>query len=285
MDVVFTPKQVALALGVSESTVKRWVDNGRLLAVKTLGGHRKLPLPGVVRFIRETGHLIERPEAIGLVAKTARSKPEELRDALYGCLVEGDEVGVRSLVLGLYEHGGSIADLGDKLVSPVFRRIGDAWSTGELQVHHERLSCTAMLAALYELRQLSPTPSADAPLALCASPHPDFAETPLRLVELTLLSHGWRTCMAGAGLPIDQIHAAIRAHRPRLVCLSATHVEDVPAFVEQVNQTLAEDLDKNVSLVIGGHAVEDQPEGSLKCDRVARRLADLEVFLEELAAI
>ena len=38
---LFSPKQIGNALGVSEASIKRWVDKGKIDCVKTTGGHRK----------------------------------------------------------------------------------------------------------------------------------------------------------------------------------------------------------------------------------------------------
>ncbi len=80
MTSTFTPKQAALALGVSESSVKRWVDSGRLSAGKTCGGHRKLALSAVVDMVRETGQELSHPEILGMVAKRTRCELAESRE-------------------------------------------------------------------------------------------------------------------------------------------------------------------------------------------------------------
>lgn len=282
MESVFTPRQVATALGVSESTIKRWVDSGRLRATKTLGGHRKLPLGAVVSFVRATGQEIEDPELLGLVSNAGGLDPESLQDELFNRLVEGDEPGVRGIMIRLYQNGLPISEIGDRLLSPAFRRIGELWAAGELEMHHERRSCTTVLAVLHEIRQWIAPPDPDAPLALCASPDADYAQTPLWLLEMTLLNAGWNTCPAGAGLPLDQVYSAVQLHRPRLVCLSATHVPHVPTFVKEVNELLSDELSAGVSLVIGGCAIDGVRTTELHCDLLARCLGDLELYLAKL---
>src|SRR4051794_32611945 len=48
-------RQVAQALGVSVSTVKRWVDLGELNATRTVGKHRLIPVLEALRFARMRG--------------------------------------------------------------------------------------------------------------------------------------------------------------------------------------------------------------------------------------
>jgi excisionase family DNA binding protein len=65
MKELITPKQVARAIGVSESSLKRWCDRGLIPTVRTAGGHRRLPISGVLSYLRETGHEMVRPELLG----------------------------------------------------------------------------------------------------------------------------------------------------------------------------------------------------------------------------
>ena len=48
-------QQVARALGVSVSTIKRWVDTGELGATRTVGKHRLIPVAEAVQFARDRG--------------------------------------------------------------------------------------------------------------------------------------------------------------------------------------------------------------------------------------
>lgn len=62
-----SPKDLALLIGVSESSLKRWVDEGRggLAAMRTSGGHRRISVYEAVRFVRQTSQNVVRPELLG----------------------------------------------------------------------------------------------------------------------------------------------------------------------------------------------------------------------------
>ena len=62
----YSPRNVAQALGVGESTVKRWIDAGRMAADRTLGGHRRVALDEVLRFVRSEQMDVLHPEVLGL---------------------------------------------------------------------------------------------------------------------------------------------------------------------------------------------------------------------------
>lgn len=284
---LFSPKQVANALGVSESSVKRWVDSGKLQAVKTAGGHRKVPLPSVATFVRESGMAIANPTILGMVEQVSTSSDPTASD-LFEALVNSDEAACRHMVLSQYQRGITIADIGDNFIGPAFQLVGQGWKEGSVQVYQERRSCEIIQAILTELRGWLPIPKADAPLGLVATPSPDFAETGAKLVELTLLSVGWRAIDAGSSLPFTEIRDAVLRHQPRMLCLSVSHFDDVRSFVEQCNASLLRPLRESSSsppnLVVGGNVLQDPATKALECHLAARSLADLAMHLNALAS-
>ena len=48
-------QRVATALGVSVSTIKRWVDSGTIQAARTVGKHRMIPFSEALRLAKEHG--------------------------------------------------------------------------------------------------------------------------------------------------------------------------------------------------------------------------------------
>ena len=86
----FSPRELAGALGVSESSIKRWADAGEIRIRRTAGGHRRIPAAEAAHFIRRSGHPLARPEMLGL---TPQDRPAQADDAerLFALLREGRE--------------------------------------------------------------------------------------------------------------------------------------------------------------------------------------------------
>ena len=81
---LITPRQLADAIGVSESSLKRWADAGKIHVSRTDGGHRRIALTEAVRFIRDTKSTVVRPDLLGLP-----SNENSMDAALTSLLVAG----------------------------------------------------------------------------------------------------------------------------------------------------------------------------------------------------
>lgn len=256
MQQVLSPKQVADSIGVSESSLKRWCDQGLITTEKTVGGHRRIRVGEVVRFLRNQHQAPLRPEIIGLPPGIALAGETDSDVAgLMKALRQGDLEQSRRYVLGRYLSGESIVGVCQGLIVPVLEEIGDQWACGKLEVFEEHQACEIFSRIIYELRSLTPRPQETAPLAIGGSPENDQARLPSSMVELTLVEAGWHAIALGCSVPYSTLLRAVERYMPALVWLSITHTPDARTSREAFRQFAAE-LPAGVNVVVGGRGCD-----------------------------
>jgi excisionase family DNA binding protein len=291
-----TTSQVAEALSVSESSVKRWCNSGVIPMVRTVGGHRRIPLEGFLAFLEQTNRRVQVPLSgvddelpeVGLSSsvvpqgdESAVGGTQELLHRFQQAIERGDEATCRRLLTSLYAAKTSFAAIADQFVAAAFRGLGDRWDCGQLEVYQERRGCEICSRVLHEFRRLVPAAPDNAPLALGGAPEGDQYSLPSQLVDLVLQESGWRTMNLGSNLPLSTIAAAVQQHAPRLLWLSVSHLEDSERFVEQY-QTFRQSLPSELLVIVGGRALHDSLRPRLQytghCDNMLQ-LADFAVAL------
>jgi methanogenic corrinoid protein MtbC1 len=254
----FTPKQVARAILVSESSIKRWCDKGVIDTRYTAGGHRRIPMSGLVEFLRSSKYALARPEVIGLPATVGQT--ERVIDRAYLQLTEGliagDEECCRRIILDLYMGEHSISTICDRVFARAFEEIGNRWECGSAEVYQERHGCEIALRLLHELRAMVAEPREEAPLAIGGAVEGDQYSLATTMVELVLRDAGWNAMSLGDNLPFTSIRQAIIRHRPKLFWLSCSHIEDQAEFISEYNK-LFDELGDQVPFVIGGRAITE----------------------------
>jgi len=278
-----TPKQVAQAIGVSESSLKRWCDRGLLHATRTGGGHRRLPAENVIDFLRRTGRTPVRPELLGLPSNTGQVAANLARARVQAveALVAGDEDVCRRLVVDLYLSGQSIALVCDHVIAPALHQIGDRWSCGDLEVYRERRAGEICLRVLAELRALVPPPPEDAPLAIGAAPTADHYALPSAMIEVVLRQNGWRAQALGAALPLESLRAAVRDARPALFWLSVSHLDDSEQFLNEYGEFFQQ-VRHETAVVVGGRALTEPIRRRMQFAAYGDNLQHLEEFVATL---
>jgi MerR family transcriptional regulator, light-induced transcriptional regulator len=257
---LLTPKQVARSIGVSEASLKRWCDKGTVPSIRTAGGHRRLPLNGVMQFLRQTGYPIVRPEVLGLPATTGRGKEtvERARSQMRSALEAGDEPQVAQLVFDLYLAGHAACNICDQMIAPAFHDIGARWQHGEIEVYEERRGCEVCMRVLYQLRRLLPSISDSAPQAIGGTLEGDPYTIPTLMVEIALREAGWLAESYGIGHPFSTLCAAICAIRPRLFWLSVSTIPSIPDFLAGYAKLYETAVECSVPVVVGGRALTEE---------------------------
>ena len=249
--------RVAEALGLSVTTIKRWVDEGILPARKTAGGHRKVSMADVVRLVRESGlpqadisKLLPRPRDVDL------SNPGAMAGQLRAALRDADQDVVQALLYGAYRDGYRLELLGDRVIAPALDEIGRAWEAGRIDVMHEHRATQAVVAGLYKLATaLPPPPDGGRPVAVGGAPAGDPTIVPTLLAGLVLLDAGWAAVNLGPDTPASAFVSAMDELQPRLVWVSATHLEDAEAFLTEYREIYRQAAARGIAVAVGGRAL------------------------------
>lgn len=247
---MLSPRELGEALGVSESSLKRWIDAGKIVATRTDGGHRRISLPEAVRFIRETGAPLAHPEILDMPeVATAHEQGIHGSDRLLGYLERGDALGARGFILARYLRGATVAELCDSAIRDAMHALGELWnhdSQGVFIEHRGTECCLQALAYLRATFEVSPT----APVALGAAPEDDPYLLPSFMASMVVEAAGLRAVNLGPDTPVAALQHAVVAHQPRIVWISAS-AKVAPARARAIANWLAALPPKTIA-VVGG---------------------------------
>lgn len=245
-----SPKDLATAIGVSESSLKRWVDSGRLAVQRTAGGHRRIPLQEAVRFVRAEGYRVKDPSCFGVLCASGKEEALDLDQAVFSALIAGDAERCRALVTTAYLAGQSVSALCDGPLRAAMRRMGELWKHGDEGIAIEHHATSICIQVVERLRQFVPDPRSDAPVAVGGGTADDPYLVPSQMASVVLAECGYRAINLGAHTPNNVLLAAVAKHRPVLVWRSLSSIANPEAIGAELDQ-LASRLGET-PLVVGG---------------------------------
>jgi excisionase family DNA binding protein len=273
-----SPLQLARALGLGESTVKRWIDQGRVPARKTPGGHRRIPLHAALGYVREAGLTLVDPAALGLLLG-GEATPEALRDLL----AAGRPHAAISLLERVYAGGMSAAELADDWIAPAMESIGHGWETGDIPVTREHSASAIATRALHALLRTC-GPGTDRPLAFVAGLSGDPYVLAGLCAELTLCEVGYRAVNFGADTPLDSLANAVEHDAPALVALSLSTPLSA-ASSSPLRARFAEAVrEAGSALILGGRGMRPELVDELGATAWCRSMRELQRLAEHLRA-
>jgi excisionase family DNA binding protein len=276
--------RAADALGVSISTVKRWVDDGILPAHRTAGGHRKLLRAEVLALARQ-GALPSRDLA-GLSVASFGDQPLDLQAiaaALFTAMLQGDGIEVSALIRRVYHSGAAIETLADHVIAPVMGRLGHDWETARIDVWQEHRGTQLCAAALYDLKEeLEARAERRRPVAIGGAPEGDPYVLATLLAQLSLLDAGWAPVNLGPNTPLESLAKAMRELRPRLIWLSVSYLKNPAEFVRSYRELYEAAERIGVAVAVGGQALVGPIRSAIPYTTYGDGLSHLAAFARTL---
>ena len=276
-------REAAEYLGVGESTVKRWVDGGHLPAERTLGKHRKIRIPELIRFAEERN--LPRANLERLIQRLRPAPtvdPSTMLESFFTSLTGSDPNQATEVLLAARASGLSLAQIGDQIVMPVMGRIGHGWETGNIDIYQEHRGTQCCLNAIQSLRSTLPSVPSNAPLAIGGGPERDHYFLANLLIELTLREQGWNVENVGPNTPLASMAQAVRDRRPRLVWLSCSHLFDVEKFIAEYTLLYQAGREAGATLMLGGRAIDEKVRRRIPLSRFGDTLQHLVECAQEV---
>ncbi len=261
MEEALSPRQFAEVIGVSESSVKRWVDDGEIAAARTAGGHRRIPRRAAVAFVRRRGLPVVRPDLLGLPGldrvDASSEDAEQLADALFAALAAGDAATAAGLVHAPYLAAKPLAWIFDDVMAPAMHAVGELWiENREHGVFVEHRATVLCLQAVRGLGDVIDAPSASAPVAVGGAPTGDPYLLPTAMVACVLGDAGLRATDLGPQTPPEVLARAADETQADVVWLSVSTAAGARAAGESVDRVAAGVASRGGSMIIGGREAE-----------------------------
>ena len=254
-----TTKEVARLLRVSEATVKRWADDGRLRSDKTVGGHRRFSIQAIAHLRREQGIGQESQPPLRRAARSkAHNKPLPSSASFLEFLLRGDESEASAVLVDAYLHSHALASVLDTTITEAMHRVGDLWFEGTITIADEHLATRVVLSALQKLRSIAVPAEPTGLKAICCGIEGDLHELPIHMTELILETEGWEAKNLGPNTPLFALREMVTRQRPQLVCVSARSIADLDRATTEYSQLRRVTEKLATTVVIGGEGFRDR---------------------------
>jgi len=257
---ILSTADVARLFNVTETTVKRWANDGMLKCMKTPGGHRKYEMKHVVEFAQRVQ--LEPACALSLSDQDALAQTIQVailtRDfaALQRVFIEKalspDKCDLFLLFSYLYQHQIELWEIYDLIIAPGMMEIGERWARGDVKICQEHRASYETLDALAKLQAQIHVKPATGLSVVCACPGNELHEIGLRCAASLFESEGWLTHYLGARTPFEDIVYAVEELHPTTVCISRTVSFTDDAEREACDRMLRTVLASGVTILLGG---------------------------------
>lgn len=284
---ILSTADVARLFQVTETTVKRWADEGVLRCQKTPGGHRKFEIRSLVEFAEKNNFepvaalelpgIDERTEVIR-VAILRKDFPRLVEGFVYKAL-SADRNDLFQYFFYLYEHKIALWEIYDLIVRPGMAEIGARWERGEIDISHEHRASHETIDALTRLQSHIYVKPTTGKIALFACLDSELHEIGLRTAANLFESEGWCAHNLGARTPYESVRLAVEEVHPDVLCLSITRIENAADVSRELSELASVVHGYGGRLIVGGIAASSAEIDWSSVDATLSSARDLLEFI------
>ncbi len=253
-----SPRQFAAAIGVSESAVRRWADDGQIKMTRTAGGHRKIARAEAIRFIRETNTNVVRPDLLEIAEPEHRRRRVEAFAAqdeqLFESLVAGKSEVVTGLLTRMYVNGVSAAEICDGPIRGAMRRIGEMWPSEKRAILIEHRATNICIDALNRLQSSFPVSRDDREVAIGGAPENDPYTLPSLMATTVLSELGFHAINLGPNTPLHVLAESACELHAKMVWIAFTAPLPKAAVETDLQKATKRLTRRKVQVALGGQA-------------------------------
>jgi len=275
-------KEVAGLFSVTETTVKRWADEGLIPCVKSPGGHRKFRLNDIVEFAETQGYPVtgtldppltkKQTEVLQFAIHTRNY--HKIAEVFFDEALQADSEGVFQLLEYLSKHNIKLSTLADEVLRPPMVRIGQLWENGKIRADQEHRASHAVTEAMIRLVPRLHRKETNGLTAMCACLEGEQHEIGLRSLAFALETEGFKVTFIGSNTPYEDLLAAIRKARPSLVCVSFTSSKPDPELLKMFAGVSRAVKSVRGVFLAGGYFAANFTAKDLHCDYLATSITD-----------
>lgn len=138
----------------------------------------------------------------------------------------------------------------EEIIGPVMLRVGERWSAGDLEPHHEHLASTTFRIFL-EVALSMQRPARDAPAAVAATCSGERHELGVLAAAVVAAAEGWRVVYLGCDVPASCLVRTVAVHRPSALLIGLTGDPVAASVLDDLRHVL-DAIDPATLVLCGG---------------------------------
>jgi excisionase family DNA binding protein len=276
MQKFLTSAEVADLIKVNVSTIKRWTNEGELKCTRTLGKHRKYKIQDIIEFAKVNSLDINPFTIFSEKEKNNDSKKigfaiytedyETLSNNYYRYISNGDKNKAERFLKIIYRSKISLEIIYDNVISPALRKIGKQWVNHEIGIETEHLASNIVLHSIIKLQDAINKKELNGFISICGCLSEEYHNIAITCVNNLLESEGWKSYFLGNNTPANSFIKSIGFYKPKLICISSTHINNKEQFIKDVNSIYKHAKKNGSFLAVSGEALIPSIKSEIKFD-------------------